>query len=177
MFRYVRYRQSRRPEKAGSTGPWLSAPRRAWCSGRNNGSTPSSMCSDDWGSWLCVPTRCNSSAARSCSSTSATNKRQHRAGPVPGGLPELLTFTTTSCQPRRIVEAGIVHGDLSAYNLLVWHGRLVVIDFPQAVDPVLNPDGLALLQRDVLNTRGWFSKKGLTTDRSAILGDLMAHLF
>ena len=76
----------------------------------------------------------------------------------------------------RMVEVGIVHGDLSAYNLLVWQGRLVVIDFPQAVDPILNPDGLALLQRDVLNTCGWFSKKGVATDPSAVLGDLIARL-
>jgi RIO kinase 1 len=77
----------------------------------------------------------------------------------------------------RMVDAGIVHGDLSAYNLLVWQGRLVIIDLPQAVDPVLNPDGLALLERDVLNACGWFSKRGLTTDPSAVLGDLIARLF
>ena len=95
-----------------------------------------------------------------------------------GALPELRDlYGQLLANLGRMVEVGIVHGDLSAYNLLVWHGRLVVIDFPQAVDPVLNPDGLALLQRDVLNTCGWFSKKGLTTDPSAILGDLMARLF
>jgi RIO kinase 1 len=82
-----------------------------------------------------------------------------------GGLPELTDlYDQLLANLAQIVEAGIVHGDLSAYNLLVWQGRLVIIDFPQAVDPVLNPDGLALLQRDVLNTCGWFSKKGVPTD-------------
>ena len=95
-----------------------------------------------------------------------------------GGLPELSDlYSQLLANLGRMVELGIVHADLSAYNLLVWHSRLFLIDFPQAVDPVLNPDGLALLQRDVLNTCGWFSKKGLTTDPSAVLGDLMARLF
>jgi RIO kinase 1 len=94
-----------------------------------------------------------------------------------GELPELVDlYRQLLVNLERMVEAGIVHGDLSAYNLLVWQGRLVVIDFPQAVDPVLNPDGFALLQRDVLNTCGWFSKKGVTTDASAVLGDLIGRL-
>ena len=34
---------------------------------------------------------------------------------------------------------GLAHGDLSAYNLLVWDGRVVMIDLPQVVDVVANP--------------------------------------
>jgi RIO kinase 1 len=94
-----------------------------------------------------------------------------------GGLPELADlYGQLLVNLERMVEVGVVHGDLSAYNLLVWQGRLVVIDLPQAVDPVLNPDGFALLQRDVLNTCGWFSKKGLVTDPSAVLGELIARV-
>lgn len=71
---------------------------------------------------------------------------------------------------------GIVHGDLSPFNLLVWHGRLYLIDFPQAVDAVLNPDGLDLLQRDVINTCSWFARRNVTTDPGAVLADLTTHL-
>jgi RIO kinase 1 len=95
-----------------------------------------------------------------------------------GPLPELAElYDQLLANLALVAEGGIVHGDLSAYNLLVWKGRLVIIDFPQAVDALLNPDGIALLERDVLNTCGWFSKKGLPTDPSAVLADLIARLF
>jgi RIO kinase 1 len=76
-----------------------------------------------------------------------------------------------------MTEIGVVHSDLSPYNLLVWNGTLYVIDLPQAVDPILNPEGLALLERDVLNTCGWFQKRGVPADPSEVLGDLIARLF
>ena len=45
--------------------------------------------------------------------------------------------------------AGYAHGDLSPYNVLVHDGRLVLIDLPQIVDVVGNPQGPAFLARDV----------------------------
>ena len=76
-----------------------------------------------------------------------------------------------------LVGGGVVHGDLSPYNLLVWRDRLYAIDFPQAVDPVINPDGIALLERDVLNTTSWFAKQGVDTDASELLGRLIGGLY
>ena len=55
-----------------------------------------------------------------------------------------------------MTELGIVHSDLSPYNLLVWNERLYVIDLPQAVDPLLDSDGLAVLEGDVFYTCGGF---------------------
>lgn len=72
----------------------------------------------------------------------------------------------------RMVECGVVHGDLSPYNVLVWGGRVYLIDFPQAVDPILNPDGLALLERDVLNVCSFFDRHGITTEPSALIAEL-----
>ena len=77
---------------------------------------------------------------------------------------------------RLMAEQGIVHGDLSPYNILVWEGRLVLIDFPQAVDPFLNSAGMSLLERDVLNTCSWFSKRGVPTDPSALIAELIGVL-
>jgi len=62
---------------------------------------------------------------------------------------------------RVMTTVGLVHGDLSPYNLLVWNDRLYVIDLPQAVDPILEPEGLGLLSRDVENLCKWFRSKGV----------------
>lgn len=60
-----------------------------------------------------------------------------------------------------LARAGFTHGDLSAYNVLVHDGRLVLIDLPQVVDVVMNPRGAELLARDVRNIAGWFAARGL----------------
>jgi RIO kinase 1 len=59
-----------------------------------------------------------------------------------------------------LAAAGLAHGDLSAYNLLVQHGRLVMIDLPQVVDIIANPNGRAFLERDAKNVATWFAKAG-----------------
>lgn len=64
-------------------------------------------------------------------------------------------------QLRIMTTLGIVHGDLSPYNLLVWDDRLYVIDMPQAIDPILHPEALTTLQRDVENLCKWFVSKGV----------------
>jgi RIO kinase 1 len=56
---------------------------------------------------------------------------------------------------------GIAHGDMSAYNLLVHRGRLVMIDLPQVVDVIANPGGPGFLERDATNVAGWFTARGL----------------
>ena len=60
---------------------------------------------------------------------------------------------------RALSGAHIVHGDLSVYNLLWWHDRLVVIDFPQAVDSFNNPFAPDLLYRDLQNVQAWFERQ------------------
>ena len=62
-------------------------------------------------------------------------------------------------------RAGYAHGDLSAYNLLVHQGRLVVIDVPQIVDVIANPRGRSFLERDVRNVGAWFTARGLAGHR------------
>jgi RIO kinase 1 len=57
--------------------------------------------------------------------------------------------------------AGLAHGDLSAYNVLVHRGRLVLIDLPQVVEVVSNPQGGEFLARDVRNIARWFIKRGV----------------
>lgn len=56
---------------------------------------------------------------------------------------------------------GLAHGDLSPFNLLVHRGRLVLIDLPQVVDIVANPQGPEFLARDVRIVTDWFTARGL----------------
>jgi RIO kinase 1 len=76
-----------------------------------------------------------------------------------------------------MVQAGIVHGDLSAYNILAAGPRLVIIDLPQIVDLVGNQNGMDFLMRDCANICGWFRGKGLDADEQELFGELMAHAF
>lgn len=76
-----------------------------------------------------------------------------------------------------MVQSGVVHGDLSAYNILVRDDRLVIIDLPQIVDLVGNLNGMDFLQRDCANVCSWFCARGLEVDEYALFGELMAHAF
>jgi RIO kinase 1 len=67
---------------------------------------------------------------------------------------------------------GLAHGDLSAYNLLVSGDRLVMIDLPQVVDVVANPQGAFYLDRDATAVATWFTAHGHPVDVPALLADL-----
>ena len=74
-------------------------------------------------------------------------------------------------------RAGFAHGDLSPYNLLVHDGRIVVIDLPQIVDAVANPNGVGLLHRDCVNIAEWFTRKQVEVDAEELFGELLAELY
>jgi RIO kinase 1 len=54
--------------------------------------------------------------------------------------------------------AGIVHGDLSEYNILVDSQGPVIIDLPQAVDAAANNNASRMLERDVENLANYFGQ-------------------
>ncbi len=72
-----------------------------------------------------------------------------------------------------LARCGYAHGDLSPYNLLVHDDRLVVIDLPQVVDVVANPQGPAFLARDVHNVVTWFAARGLELDEQELTAQLL----
>ncbi|WP_431880008.1 serine protein kinase RIO [Micromonospora marina] len=75
-----------------------------------------------------------------------------------------------------LARAGYAHGDLSPYNLLVHAGRLVMIDLPQVVDVVANPQGADFLARDVRVVAAWFTARGMpatVTDPAALTEALL----
>ncbi|MEO8093979.1 MAG: RIO1 family regulatory kinase/ATPase [Pseudolysinimonas sp.] len=78
---------------------------------------------------------------------------------------------------RLFARAGYAHGDMSPYNLLVHDGRIVVIDLPQIVDAIANPNGIGLLHRDCVNIAEWFTRKRVDVDAEQLFTELLAELF
>lgn len=56
------------------------------------------------------------------------------------------------------LENGIVHGDLSEYNILWWKNQPYIIDFPQSIDIRTNPNAKEVLERDINNICNYFGK-------------------
>lgn len=73
---------------------------------------------------------------------------------------------------ERMLYGNVIHGDLSAYNVLVWDGRAIVIDLPQAVDPRKNRHAHALLERDVKRICDHFERFGVHSSPGTIAEDL-----
>jgi RIO kinase 1 len=57
-----------------------------------------------------------------------------------------------------------IHGDLSAYNILYWEGRITLIDFPQVVLLKSNPAAWVIFQRDVDRICQYFTSRGVACD-------------
>lgn len=70
---------------------------------------------------------------------------------------------------------GYAHGDLSAYNMLVRDGHIVIIDLPQTVDLVKNPMGVPLLERDCDNVCQYFARHGVAVDSGALFSEAISQ--
>ena len=80
----------------------------------------------------------------------------------------LQHHATLIAEVVRMLCAGVVHGDLSEFNILLAHGEVeggpdsedfpVIIDLPQAVDAAGNNHAQRMLLRDVANLRDFFGQ-------------------
>lgn len=59
-------------------------------------------------------------------------------------------------------KAGLVHADLSEYNIFKWRDEVILFDFGSAVS-IEHPNAEEFLQRDIENLNRFFSKKGIRT--------------
>jgi RIO kinase 1 len=66
--------------------------------------------------------------------------------------------TTLLAEVVRMLGAGVVHGDLSEFNILLGADGPVIIDLPQAVDAAGNNHAKRMLLRDVDNLRHFFGR-------------------
>ncbi|MFI4866740.1 MAG: PA4780 family RIO1-like protein kinase [Steroidobacterales bacterium] len=64
----------------------------------------------------------------------------------------------TIMQIVRMLCAGLIHGDLSEYNVLLDAGGPVIIDLPQAVSAASNNNAFSMFERDVNNMRAAFAR-------------------
>lgn len=104
----------------------------------------------------------------------AAAPRLAQVRPPEDGLADLFAQCVEAM--RLLARAGYAHGDLSAFNLLVHGSRLVLIDLPQVVDLVANPQGPDFLRRDCEHVATWFTRRGLRgVDVELLFGDLMAE--
>jgi len=87
-------------------------------------------------------------------------------------------FDTLREDLDRMLSTGRIHGDLSAYNILYWDGRLTLIDFPQVVSPESNRNAYSLFSRDIRRICEYFSRQGLALDPALLSRELWtAHGF
>ena len=63
-----------------------------------------------------------------------------------------------------MLRLGIVHGDLSAYNILYWDGKITLIDFPQAIHPRQNRNAYTIFERDATRVCDYFARQGVKSD-------------
>ena len=70
----------------------------------------------------------------------------------------LEIYQTLIREVVRMLCAGVIHGDLSEFNVLMGDRGPVVIDFPQSVDPTHNPNSEKLLLRDVKNLQRFLAR-------------------
>lgn len=71
-----------------------------------------------------------------------------------------------------MLDNHLVHGDLSAYNILYWDGAVHLIDFPQMVEARHNPHAYELLERDITRVCDYFAGYGLKNNPVALARSL-----
>jgi RIO kinase 1 len=75
-----------------------------------------------------------------------------------------------------MLQHDVVHGDLSAYNILYWApegppGEITLIDFPQVINLRSNPRARFILARDIQRVCEYFAQQGVKCDPAAIMDD------
>jgi RIO kinase 1 len=71
-----------------------------------------------------------------------------------------------------MLQHGLIHGDLSAYNILYWEQTITLIDFPQVTLSEGNHNAYALLHRDLQRVCEYFAQQGVHQNASALTAQL-----
>jgi RIO kinase 1 len=68
-----------------------------------------------------------------------------------------------------MLQHHMIHGDLSAYNILYWEGKITLIDFPQVTNSLTNRNARFILARDIERICDYFADQGVERDPDGIL--------
>jgi RIO kinase 1 len=71
-----------------------------------------------------------------------------------------------------MLQHGLIHGDLSAYNILYWESTITIIDFPQVTYAQSNRHAYDILRRDVTRVCEYFAAQGVRCAPAAITNEL-----
>ncbi|MHB1354371.1 MAG: RIO1 family regulatory kinase/ATPase domain-containing protein [Anaerolineae bacterium] len=66
------------------------------------------------------------------------------------------------------LQQDLIHGDLSAYNILYWQGEITLIDFPQVTSCHGNRNAYAILLRDITRVCDYFAQYDVVDDAETI---------
>lgn len=91
---------------------------------------------------------------------------------TPGRTEAQTLFNRVVTNMELMLQAGLIHGDLSAYNILYWQGAITLIDFPQVVSADTNPQAQVLLQRDIQRVSDYFNRRGLAVNAEELADHL-----
>lgn len=81
-------------------------------------------------------------------------------------------FDVVLADVERMLATGVVHGDLSSYNILYWNGEITLIDFPQVTDIFTNTSARRILQRDLRRLCDYFAGYGARCNADTLAADL-----
>lgn len=102
-------------------------------------------------------------ASRAAPTLHETRLDRSEAGPL---------FQETLRNVEIMLQQGFIHGDLSAYNILYWEGRITLIDFPQMVSVENNRNARGIFQRDVRRVCQYFQRYGVRVDPAQLVEDI-----
>ncbi len=71
-----------------------------------------------------------------------------------------------------MLRHGMIHGDLSAYNILYWQDAVTLIDFPQVTLSESNHNAYRIFQRDVQRVCEYFAQQGVACDAQQLVQSL-----
>ncbi len=72
-----------------------------------------------------------------------------------------LLFAETMRNVELMLTLGMIHGDLSSYNILYWEGKITLIDFPQVSSSHGNSQSHFILKRDIERVCAYFAAQGV----------------
>jgi RIO kinase 1 len=74
-----------------------------------------------------------------------------------------------------MLQYDLIHGDLSAYNILYWEGKITLIDFPQVVNGRTNRKAHFILKRDIERICEYFIRQGMRCNPAVIMNDFWSR--